>query len=252
MKKTLISALILTAVGCTDAAAPPAPEESAGCEDGKCDGPSSPPSACSLQAPPPGTYALTNAPAAIQQLFDRWLAKAAETDSYVRMYRYFNGQQIKLEKLIRHDGNRVVFQAAIAIPPQYSCAAPLVTSWVVVFDGTSFRWVEGRHEFSVGTSELVNLSAASTDVCHYGDAFDPSQFELLSATGTQIAKWYFPSNVSFRRVSGDVVLASGQDAAGWQIGHTLSLSGPAVTTVVRPTGFTPFASLGRPCAGTLF
>jgi len=169
------------------------------------------PRACAVAVPDPGSpdrersYVLSNVSPQLQQLFERWRFKASETEPLIPQY----FSDIKVEKLIRSEGDHVVFQATAAIYTPAAGSRPKLHSWVVFVKGSSMRWLKGRFELPVGKSFLVNRDAGSAYPGSYSTSNHSYTWHLVADDGQIIDSVEGMIIPDFRRVAEDIVLASG-------------------------------------------
>lgn len=235
MLRSLASLLVVcAAVGCADSEqemADPAPV----CT-GKCDGASSS-LTCAEKTPPAGQYKLANPSTTMSRLFQSWLASARQVDHWIDSYLASTGRPIEIEKVIKSDPDQTIFQATIVSdrPSASDQGRPTLHSWVVFYDGAEFHWLQGRYNFPVKNSHLIDSSAF---VPHsYG--YSLRHWKLVSENGELIQEEVTDA-ATFRRVSNDAVLliARGQ-SSGWNDVHY----------VVHDDAITFLPDEEEPCAG---
>ncbi len=236
--KTLISMTMLASlVACVDGTDTVDPSASA-CEGGKCDDSTSS-FACYEAGAEGDSYELANPSPELTTMLSKW-KQAAANDTYVQNAR----AGLRIEKVFQTEPT-LVFQATQTEDTPY-CDGPSLASFVVFHDGTRFKWVHGRVEFPLDDSHfVVNTSAFITDKCHYGrSSLNPATFILLTEKGEVVDGQPMDRHVDFRRVSDDVVLATGKEASA----DNVNLAAPIVTIVIRPDGFFAPSEMPLSCA----
>ncbi len=201
------------------------------------------PRACAVAVPEQGShesersYALSNVSPQLQQVFERWRRTAYEADQHVRHH----FPNIKVEKLIRSEGDHVVFQVTAATYTPAAGSRPALDSWVVFVKGSSMRWLRGRFELPVGKSFVVNEDAGSAYPGNYSTSNHSYTWHLVSDDGQVLDSVDGMIIPDFRRVAEDIVVASGPNGG---TGYYVYVFRP--DAIVHATGYVYDAGLRRP------